>query len=161
MSDLWTDARERALNYAALRQVKLRNVLGGGYDGIVYATTRDSAIQSLRYAELYLRERDVYMRLKEHAIESIAGCHVPRIVDFDDDLWVVEMEIVVPPFVLDFASARLDAPIQYPDEVLIEWEQEKHEQYGENWGRAKAVLAEFRGLGIFLSDVKPGNIQFD
>lgn len=43
------------------------------------------------------------------------------------------MEIVAPPFVLDFAGAYLDAPSDYPDEVMAAWSDEKQEQYGNDW----------------------------
>jgi hypothetical protein len=35
-------------------------------------------------------------------------CHVPQMVAFDDDLWVIAMTLVERPFVLDFAGAYLD-----------------------------------------------------
>lgn len=160
MIDLWRDAEERARQYAARTGTQLTRHLGAGYDGVVFATEAGSAVKSLRYVELYRRERDVYTRLSEAEVDSVAGCSVPRLLSFDDELWVIELEIVEPPFVLDFAGARLDQPLDYPEEVLSEWEAEKVEQFSEDWPRVRKVLSEFRRLGIYLADVKPGNISF-
>ena len=160
MSEFWRDAERRAGQYAERIGARLASQLGAGYDGIVFATQAGSAVQSLRFVELYRRGRDVYTRLWEAQIESVSGCNVPRLLNFDDELWVVELEIVQPPFVLDFAGARLDQPLDYPEEVLAEWEAEKVEQFGEDWPRVRQVLSGFRRLGIYLADVKPGNISF-
>lgn len=134
--------------------------LGFGYDGIVFSTDRKSAIKALRFQPLFQRERDVYLRLKEHGVVEVLGFNVPRLLRFDDELFVIEMEIVSPPFVLDFAGAYLDTPPDYPEDVLEEWRAEKTEQFGERWPEVKRVMSEFRALGIFLADVKPGNIEF-
>lgn len=70
------------------------------------------------------------------------------------------MTIVRPPFVLDFAGAYLDRAPDYPDEVMEEWLAEKVEQFGERWPEVRRVVAAFRQWGIYLADVKPGNIEF-
>lgn len=133
-------------------------MLGAGYDGSVYATDRNSAIKAFRYDELYQRERNVYLRLFERGVDEVCGCRVPRLVDFDDRHRVIEMEIVQPPFVLDFAGAALDQQPQYPTDVIERWQAEKLEQYGDDWPLVQSIIATFAGLGIFLADVKPGNI---
>ena len=78
----------------------------------------------------------------------------------DDELFVLEMEIVSPPFVLDFAAAYLDRPPDFPAELMNEWELEKQEQFEERWPIVKDLIYSFRQYGIYLSDVKPGNITF-
>ncbi|MFQ5734167.1 MAG: hypothetical protein ACE5KM_19700 [Planctomycetaceae bacterium] len=82
---------------------------------------------------------------------------------FDDQLWVVEMEIVTPPFILDFAGAYLDQqPPYYRDEqMMAEWQAEKRDVFGERWGTVTGILARFRRHGIYLADVKYGNIEFE
>lgn len=134
--------------------------LGFGWDGIVFSTNCLSAIKGLRYEPLFLRERDVYRRLEQHAILSVLGFSVPRLVRSDDEFWVIEMTLVKPPFVLDFAGAYLDTPPDFPPEVMEEWYAEKLEQFDERWPEVRRVIAAFRKWGIYLSDVKPGNIEF-
>jgi hypothetical protein len=114
----------------------------------------------LRYKPLYQCERDVYRRLAEDGISSVVGFDVPRLINYDDELWVVEMGIVSPPFVLDFAGAYLDEAPNFPDEIMDEWRQEKKEQFGDRWPEVQDIMREFRKLGIYLADVKPGNIMF-
>lgn len=161
MEDWREEIWERANQFAAEQGRTLIGQLGYGYDGTVFATERQSAIKVLRFDRLYQRERDVYLRLRSEAIFDIAGFSVPQLIHHDDRLWVVEMGIVAPPFVLDFAGAYLDRRPDYPDDVMEEWHQEKLEQFGaERWDVVQLVMAHFARMGIYLADVKPGNIMF-
>lgn len=134
--------------------------LGFGWDGLVLSTNCLSAIKGLRYQALYQRERDIYQRLQEEGVLKVREFNVPRLIGFDDELLCVEMSIVRPPFVLDFAGAYLDIPPEYPEEVLEVWRNEKQEQFGDNWPEVQRLMREFAQLRIFLADVKPGNIEF-
>jgi hypothetical protein len=79
----------------------------------------------------------------------------------DHELLAVEMSIVSRPYVLDFGGAVLgDDPPEFPDEVWAHWEQDKREQFGPRWPTVQRVIAGFRGTGIHLLDVSPGNIAF-
>ena len=149
---------QRSWQYANSRSRKILDPLGGGYDGAVYSTDAHSAIKIFRYKKLYQRERDVYQRLQELNLFEVCGCRIPRLIDFDDALEVVEMEIVQPPFVLDFAGAYLDQTPEFPEDVYQAWWEEKEEQFGEDWDRVQTIMATFAGRGIHLADVKPGNI---
>jgi hypothetical protein len=150
----------RVRRYAQSRGVQLIRSLGAGYDGSVFETNNGTAVKLFQFAELYERERDVYLRLFEREMFEVCGCHIPRLVDYDNSLWVIEMEIVQPPFVLDFAGAYLDRRPVYPPDVLEEWEAEKIEQYGGDWPTVRLIMAKLAGIGIYLADVKPGNITF-
>jgi len=107
-----------------------------------------------------LRERDVYLWLKENEITKVRDCAVPHLFNFDDELWILEMSIVSRPFVLDFAGAFLENPPEFPEDVLAEWEAEKREQFGANWPEAKKVLRALESYGVYMIDVNPGNIGF-
>ncbi|MBC7821708.1 MAG: hypothetical protein IAG10_32890 [Planctomycetaceae bacterium] len=73
MFGLWNEAVAHAQSYVANRGLQLRQELGRGYDGIVFATDRQTAIKALRYEPLFQRERDVYLRLRENDISEIQG----------------------------------------------------------------------------------------
>ena len=103
---------------------------------------------------------DVYLRLRTRGIDQVAGHTVPSLIRHDDTLGIIEMSIVEPPFVLDFASAQLDQPYDFPPEILAEWYESKRRDFGANWGRAVAVLRELERMGIYMVDVHPGNIGF-
>jgi hypothetical protein len=103
----------------------------------------------------------VYRRLADEGLTSVLGCEVPEMLRHDDDLWAIEMSIVKPPFVLDFAGPYLDVPPDYPDAVLADWDREKADQFGSHWPMVQAVLRALEAHGVFLLDVSPGNIRVD
>ncbi len=155
----------RADLYAQKHGLVLGEQLGFGVHGIVFAAASKTkpgreAIKVHEREESYCRERDVYLRLRDHGISQIRGFHVPRLLRYDNELWVVEMEIVTRPFVLDFADAYLDQPPDYPDEVLAEWRTEKQEQFGDRWREVELILLSLKRYGVYLVDVSPGNIAF-
>ena len=87
-------------------------------------------------------EREVYQRLGEAGCRKVIGFHVPQLVRSDDALLALEMTIVQPPFVLDFAGAYLDFPPQFSEEVWAEWERKNQEQFGSDWPKAQMILSE-------------------
>ena len=137
-------------------------LLGGGKDGDVYRTNRPSAVKRHRVAEVYRRERDCYSRLGDIALTEVAGLNLPEMVDYDNDLLVIEMSIVTPPFLLDFASAYLDDPPDWPEDVMEQWHNDLRGRFGERYDDVIDVLAELEGqAGIHLFDVHADNLKFD
>ena len=88
------------------------------------------------------------------------GFHVPQLLRADNDLGVIEMTIVTPPFLLDFAGAVLDVRPNFSEEIWAEWETQKREQFGDRWKEVHAVLDALEGWGVYLLDVTPSNIRF-
>ncbi len=162
MSNLPADIEQRTSLYAARRGLTLdERRLGYGQNGTVYATDAPSAVKTHARRKAYRRELDCYRRLRDHSVLHVRGHRVPQLIAWDDELWVVEMTIVWPPFVLDFADSQLDQAPDFPDEVMEEWHDEKREQFGDRWDDVQLVLAFLRGhYGIHLLDVHPGNITF-
>lgn len=162
METFYREEYERLQTYVQARGAVLTERFGSGQDGLVYATNRESAVKCLRFAKLFKNERDVYLRLAEHECDEIAGFAVPRMIDSDDELWIVEMQIVSPPFIVDFAGASLDTRPrifrEMSEEDWAEWQEERIEMFGDDWPKVEAVMAELRKMGIHLGDVKPGNI---
>lgn len=156
---LHSTAIANAERYCAEQGIRLVDQLGAGLDGIVFSSNRKSAVKALRYRELYERERDVYLRLAELKITRLLRFNVPQHIAHHDDLMIVEIEVVSPPYVLDFAGAHLDRPSEFPPEVIEEWEAEKREQFGSDWPEVQDLIYEFRAIGIYLSDIKPGNVE--
>jgi len=151
--------------YADRRQLGLEARRGSGKDGIVMVAKRKAqpakvAIKVLRWPEAYVREKQVYERLRDAKVETVLGFNVPLLVGSDDNLRVIEMTIVEQPFVLDFAGAHLDARPDFPEEIWANWETEKREQFEARWPKVQKILDAFEELGIYLLDVSPGNIAF-
>jgi hypothetical protein len=151
----------RAAKYAADHGLALEDQLGFGVHGSVWSTDGKSAVKAhAPDRPHYARERDIYLRLREHEVTEIRGFAVPQLLGFDDELWVLEISIVRPPFVLDFAGAYPDEMPDYSNEVWDEWEADKREQFAANWPEVRLVLATLERYGIFISDVTPNNIRF-
>ncbi len=154
------DILDRANQYALGRGIRLEDRLGFGKDGTVWSTSRATAVKVFRAAEPYQRELAAYCRLAEHGVRVLCGHHVPELHDVDGERLVLEMTTVRRPFLLDFASARLDESPDFGDDVLSQWQEEKHEQFGKDWPRVEIILAALRRFGIHLLDINPGNISF-
>lgn len=93
-------------------------------------------------------------------ITKVLGFNVPQLLRHDDGTCIIEMSIVTRPFLLDFAGAYLEMVPEFSDDVWVEWEAEKQEQFGVRWPLVKAVLAVLEEMGIQMVDVSPSNIAF-
>jgi hypothetical protein len=151
----------RSGEYAKHYALRLDRRLGFGKDGTVRATDRATALKVFRHADPFRRGVAAYVRLAEHRVLDVNGHRVPQVERLDNGLLAIELTIVQPPFVLDFASAYLDdAAPEFPEDVKEEWLTRKREEFGSNWPRAAGVLAALRRIGIHMTDVHPGNIGF-
>ncbi|MEI9892731.1 MAG: hypothetical protein WDN28_02145 [Chthoniobacter sp.] len=159
------DIIEKAELYVARRGRHLAGRLGFGIYGIVFATESNdqpgvSALKIHHWEEPYRREREVYERLQEQGVTKICGLRIPRMTACDDVLLALELTMVKPPFLLDFASAYLDFPPTFSEEVWAEWGQKNVEQFDTDWPMAQTILAELEDLGIHMLDPSPSNIRF-
>ncbi|MGA3169384.1 MAG: hypothetical protein ABSE62_00060 [Chthoniobacteraceae bacterium] len=93
-------------------------------------------------------------------MSQILGFEVPQLLDSADELMAIKMTIVMPPFVLDFASAYLDSAPEFSTEIWDEWTQKNEEQFGSDWPMARRILEMLGDLGIQMLDPSPGNIRF-
>lgn len=69
--------------YAVERQLQIAEPLVSGKDGIVLVGKRAAArvaVKALRFAELHLREKAAYQRLKEKGINTVLGFNVPELL---------------------------------------------------------------------------------
>lgn len=93
---------------------------------------------------------------------EIHGHHVPQLIDFDDELLVIEMTIVQAPYLLDFAGAHLDAAPDFPEDRIDWWHEKMLEEFGQHYGDVLSVIDGLRKrAGIYMLDVHPDNIAFD
>src|SRR5688572_11352035 len=117
------DSRRQTAEDTARRYIgvdRLLKELGSGAEGFVFPSPNATAVKVFTYPEKFERELAAYERLREHDVSRILGFAVPRLVNYDRDLLVIEMTIVEPPFLLDFAQSVLDEPLDFP-EGLDEW----------------------------------------
>jgi hypothetical protein len=161
---LHLDSWDRLSEFAVKTGRTLVKQLGWGNEGLVYATTSKTAIKVYLHENLYKNEKRVYERLSENSVTSVHGFSVPIFVAASDELRALEMTVVMPPFIIDFAGAYLDKrpPYAYDEEIMESWEEAGREQFGdERWSKAKSVMAVFAGMRIYLNDVHNRNLIFD
>jgi hypothetical protein len=136
--------------------------LGEGKDGIVFASTRNTAVKLHYRPHTYYNELAVYQRLAEQRVARVGKFSVPRLLGHDNARRLIEMSWVRPPFVLDFAGAQIDQPFDFPPEVWEHWNQQREEEYGDRWPQVLSLIHAFeRHLGIYLDDISPRNVRFE
>ena len=123
---------------------------------------QDTAVKVLERMVGYYNERDTYLRLEEYGItEKIEGFWIPRLIGYDDDLWVIEMQAITStPYIIDFAKVRIDRPPDFPEEVLRDAQEKGQEEFGPHWPEVCQLLATLESFGIYYLDARPSNIVF-
>jgi hypothetical protein len=160
MSASFPSAAERAHQFAERRNIELVKVLGTGVNGQVWLSTRNTAVKAFDRPLEYEREWDVYARLAEQEIDRINEFDVPQILAWEHELKVIEISVVSPPFILDFAGAYLDRAPDFSAEALEEQRTKNAELFGPKWPRVRLLLATLRSFGIHYVDINRGNIRF-
>ncbi len=161
MPRLRDELETQARAYAAEKGISVLRFLGDGNDGAVWETNRKTAVKVLERPDSNQRERDAYLRLKDRGVFQIEGFAVPKLIDRHDTLQVVEMTIVFPPCILDFAKSYVDHPPEFSAEVMADWEAETAELFEDKWPTVQTILGWLRTHGIYYFDARPGNIQFE
>lgn len=151
--------------YAKSRALKLTTRLGHGQDGLVWRTSH-TAVKCFEKKLNYERELQCYQHLADMEINRIGDFNVPRLMGNDDDLFIVEMDFVNPPRILDFGKAYvklhpLDRPHPYSDEELERFFDDCVEKHWSDadWPLVRWVYNQLDAHGICYLDIKPGNID--
>lgn len=123
--------------------------------------SNSNAVKVHERVESFKQELIVYQRLRDMRASMVVGFHIPRLRGFSEDLLAIEMSVVHPPYVLDFASAVLDRPYDFEPDVLEEWHHRLEEQFGEQVTDAHRIIDELGArFGVFLYDLHRHNIKF-
>jgi hypothetical protein len=137
--------------------------LGSGKDGDVLRTSRQSAIKIFKTVELYRSELRTYQLLDDLAIRVIERFNVPRLMGFDQRALLIEMTIVSPPYMLDFASCVDEVELEFlgfSEEVWAERELHWSETFGQDWPNIQAARTTFSRLtGLIYLDPSLNNIR--
>ncbi len=156
--------KSAAESYANPRaiDVQFQSPLGFGSDGTVWPTSRGSALKILYRNHNYEVERDCYLRLMEAGWRRLGTLNIPRLVDYDDQLLAIEIEIVEPPYLLDFGKVYIDQPPVYwnDEQLMANFYEEKAPLFGRNWPRVLFAMASLEQIGIYYVDPRPQNISF-
>jgi hypothetical protein len=156
-----SELQQRARLYTVDRGRTIAPVaLGDGTDGCVWKTDKKTAIKVFERSQNFETELACYQLLKERGVFEIHGYAIPRLIDYSREWLVIEMEIVEPPYILDFGKAyfKRQRP-QFSPEVLRETREMQMELWGDYWPEIRTILAKLEALGIYHTDPKPGNIR--
>lgn len=150
--------------YAESKGIRVirKQKLGYGSDGSVWRTSRPSAVKALHTEAKYRNELECYKRLSEANVSVLCGFHVPLLEGFADELLVIEMSIVTPPFLLDFGKVWIDQPPPYffDPQQIANTQADARELFGRAWPDVQFVLYQLRKqFGIYYADPRPGNIN--
>jgi hypothetical protein len=147
--------------YAQRRLLRIVKRIGAGKDGSVFRMSSSSAVKIHERRESFEQELLVYQRLRACKATEVAGFKIPRLRGFAEDIFAIEMTIVHPPFVVDFASAVLDQPYDFPPETIEEWHARLEEQFEEHVAEAHHIIEELgKRFGVWLYDLHRHNIKF-
>lgn len=139
--------------------IELADSLGFGQDGYVFPSNRGTAVKAFVRLGNYQNERDAYRRLAEQKVTAIGPFNVPSVVCVDDDLMIVEMFVVAPPYLLDFGKAYVDRTPPYPAETIAETMDEAKRLFDEqDWPLVEQAVLELKLIGIHYLDIKPANV---
>ena len=141
-------------------QIHFDDRLGFGQDGAVWRSSRRTAIKACRLRQAYENERDAYLRLQDRGIYRIGPFDIPRMVDSDDVYATLEMEIVSPPYLLDFGKAYVDRPSPYTEDQIAESMEECRDLFEPaDWPAIEGAVLDLKLIGIVYLDVKPANVR--
>ena len=151
----------RAQSYAQHQGHAIIEQLGFGQDGTVYQSDRPSAIKVFERPHSFATELSDYQLLTQHKVLQVNGHHIPQLLNHDNNLQLIEISIVQPPHILDFAKATLDTPPDFPPEVMAERYQHWADNFEDRWSQALDIINHFKHhFGIHLLDPSPANIAF-
>lgn len=155
--ELWN----RVQQYAAGHEIDIDKLrpLGYGNDGNVWKY-ESWAIKAFHHQWNYRQEKLSYQRLTERSIREICGLQLPLFEDYDDNLLIVQIGIVTPPFLLDFGKVYFDTPPDYPEEPAEDRDAYLREMFEDDAPAVKRVLRAIQIHGIYYVDPNPGNIKF-
>jgi hypothetical protein len=135
--------------------------LGSGVEGFVFQSSDSTALKVFTHVEKFNIELAAYQRLHARGIIEVLGFAIPRLVNFDPNLLVIEMTIVQPPFLLDFARARLDSPHDFVEEQEEAWWEQIQANFGDRFQVAQDVFYALQRIsGIYYYDLAPRNMNF-
>jgi hypothetical protein len=152
----------RAQAYAQSRGLIFdpQDTLGFGQDGSIWRTANRTAIKVFRRQQAYSTELACYERLRLHNVVRVGDFFVPGLIDSDDSLHVIEMDIVSPPYLLDFGKCYLDRKPDFSPEVWQQWQEDHEEMWEGRWKIVRRAVWQLEKYGIYHIDPHPGNLRF-
>ena len=121
-----------------------------------------SVVKAFFRLDRFKNEVECYRRLA--GTSCIGEFTIPRMLGRREDLVVIQISLVTPPFLLDFGKVHLDAPPpHYADSQFQErLVNSMRAQFGVRWREVLAALTELETtFKIYHLDPRVGNFEFD
>lgn len=158
---IFNRARAQRFAQAYIGSTAELNLLGWGVGGYVFvAPDYRTAIKVHHYPDGYATELKTYRLLKQLKILRLHGLAVPQLHGHDDDALIIQMDIVQPPFLLDFAGVRFSPP-DFTADTMQHWHREIAERFGNNTDLVYAVYHTLARHGIYYMDFRPTNLKVE
>lgn len=133
--------------------------LGWGMSGFVYLSPNaQTAVKVHRYQEHFEYELNVYRRLRLLKLTRLHKLTIPKLIAAQPSVKILQMDFVRPPYLLDFAGARLQPP-DFSPEVIEHWHADIAEKFGANTDIVYAVYHALIRHGIYYLDFRPSNLN--
>jgi hypothetical protein len=150
--------------YEVRYNLRFVDALGNGKDGRVFKTADGQAVKFFNDETIYRRELRAYQILRQRDIDGIKGFQIPQLTRWDDALLAIEMTVVQPPFLLDFASAYTQNEYdrsEFTQEVLDERQTHWSDIFADDWPTVQLTSQAFtQQTGLILLDLSLNNIRF-
>ncbi len=135
--------------------------LGWGVSGIVFmAPDLTTAIKVHHRRESFQNEARAYRLLRSHRVTSMMGITIPKLRYADEERMLIAIDIVRPPFLLDFAGVQFVDP-GFSEQTIIENREDVELRFGRNAHLAFAVQHALLQFGIYYLDLRRGNLNLD
>lgn len=154
-----SDRELRARLYTGEQSRTILKPLGSGTDGSVWQTTVATAVKACEDFARYSTERDCYRLLLDKGVTEILGYAIPRLIGYSNEHMVIEIDLVKPPYILDFGKASLHGwPSHYTAEQIADFFAERELLFDDQWPTVRSILARLRMYGVYHLDPRPYNI---
>lgn len=161
MSLAHPDAERVAQLYLEQRGATIQAQCGFGKEGVVFKSSHGTAVKVHSGKRSFLNEYYAYQRLSDTQTYRVRGFRVPKLINTDQRLRIIEMGIVEPPCLLDFGSSSTDFEPDFTPEVWDDWWAKLEAWFEDRFPEAEAVFYHLKdNLGIWHLDLRPSNLQF-
>jgi hypothetical protein len=134
-------------------------VLGWGISGFVFLSPDlTTAIKVHHTSEAFETEFKAYELLRKYRLTQIDGITIPKLRDADHNLHLIQIDVVRPPYLLDFAGVKFSDP-QFPSETVRQIHEEIQMRFGRNAHIAYSVQEQLRRIGMYYLDLRSSNLN--
>jgi len=136
-------------------------ILGSGMGGVVFLSPDlRTAIKIHHQASTYETEVEAYRRIQRAGLTSVRGLTIPKPRAHVPAWKLIRMDVVRPPFLLDFAGVLFQPP-DFDSDAMEGWHAQLQFLFGRNVSIVYDVYHLLERHGIWYMDFRPSNIKLE